>query len=81
MKLNYAAIYVFLAAISLPTVYAITSSVILAVLMVLLFPAIITMGVFYLVEGHEYNRVELAGAEQEEYEADVGYDYYVSLVN
>ena len=79
MKLNYAAIYVLLEAISLPIVYAITSSAILAVLMGLLIPLVITIGLFRFVEGYEYGD-EWGGAEQKEYEADLGYDYYVSQV-
>lgn len=79
MKMNYSVIYVMLAAIVMLMVHVIAPSAILAMILVILLPLVITIGCFDFFEVHEkksaWTRTEL-----EEYEADPDYDYYISLV-
>ena len=79
MKLNYSAIYVMLATIFMLMVHMIDPSAILAMILVVLIPLVITIGLLDFFEVHEY-RDEWNSAELGEYEADPDYDYYVSLV-
>ena len=79
MKMNYSAIYVTLTTVFLLIAHAMAHSVILAMLLIVLLPLVITISLFGFFEVHQY-RNKSTSAELEDCDDDFDYIYHVSTV-